>query len=221
MDIFEGIELDDAIKTQLSEKVSAAIQAKLDEETTGLKSKVDELLGEKKAAQKAKADAEKAAAEAAAKAAAENGDYKQLFESQKTEAETLRQQIEKMNSDITRQTIHGEAAKLAAQLTKDTGRAQLLQQQFSQRLTIVDGEIRVTDESGQLTVSKMDDLVNSVKSSYPFLVDGSPASGGGATGSKGGANGSGNKTISRGEFDNMNQSQRAQFVKDGGKVVND
>lgn len=220
MEIFEGIELDDAVKTQLTDKINAAIQAKLDEETTGLKSKVDELLGEKKAAQKAKADAEKAAADAAAKAAAENGDYKQLFESQKNEADTLRQQIEKMNSDITRQKITGEAARLAAQLTKDTGRAQLLQQQISQRLTIVDGELRVTDESGQLTVSKLEDLTGQIKTAYPFLVDGSPASGGGATGSKGGANGTG-KTITRGEFDNMSHAQRADYVKGGGKIVND
>jgi hypothetical protein len=53
-DIFEGVEIDDEVKNQLAERVNATLQAKLDEETKGLKSKVDELLGEKKAAQKAR-----------------------------------------------------------------------------------------------------------------------------------------------------------------------
>ena len=219
MDIFEGIELDDEVKTQLSEKVNAAIAAKLDSETKGLKSKVDELLGEKKAAQKAKLAAEEAAkAKAEEKAKAEN-DYKQLFESQKAEADTLRSTIEKMNQDIVREKITGQASKLATSLTKDTQRAQLLQQQISQRLTIVDGEFRVTDDAGQLTVSTLDDLTNSIKTAYPFLIDGNQSSGGSATRSQGSAERS--KQITRSEFDAMAQVQRAEYVRSGGKIVSD
>lgn len=218
-EIFEGVELDEEIKTTLAERVSATLQAKLDEETKGLKSKVDELLGEKKAAQKARQDAEAAAkAKAEEKAKAEN-DYKQLFESQKQEADSLRQTIEKMNSDITREKITGQAAKIASGLTKDTGRAQLLQQQISQRLMLVDGELRVTDENGQLTVSTLDDLTASIKTAYPFLIDGNQSSGGSATRSQGSAERS--KQITRAEFDAMPQAQRADYVKSGGKVVND
>jgi len=218
-EIFEGVEIDDEVKNQLAERVNATLQTKLDEETKGLKSKVDELLGEKKAAQKAREQAQLEAKQRAEEKAKAENDYKQLFESQKAEADTLRQTIEKMNGDITREKITGQAAKLASSLTKDTGRAQLLQQQISQRLTLVDGELRVTDENGQLTVSTLDDLTASIKTAYPFLVDGNQASGGSATRSQGSAERS--RQITRSEFDAMPQGQRADYVKSGGKIVND
>lgn len=215
MDFLKEIELDEEVKGKLAEQ----FESYLNETTSGLKSKVDELLGEKKRAQKAKEEAEaQARLKAEEKAKAEN-DYKQLFESQKTEADTLRQQIEKMNADIRGQKINAEAAKLAAGLTKDVQKAQLLQQQISQRLTLVDNEIRVADESGQLTVSTLDDLANSIKTAYPFLIDGSQATGGSATRSQGSAERA--KQISRSEFDAMNSAQRADFFKSGGKLVDD
>lgn len=215
MDFLKDIEIDEEVKGKLAEQ----FESYLNETTSGLKSKVDELLGEKKRAQKAKEEAEaQARLKAEEKAKAEN-DYKQLFESQKTEADTLRQQIEKMNADIRGQKINAEAAKLAAGLTKDVQKAQLLQQQISQRLTLVDNEIRVADESGQLTVSTLDDLANSIKTAYPFLIDGSQATGGSATRSQGSAERA--KQISRSEFDAMNSTQRADFFKSGGKLVDD
>lgn len=218
-DIFEGVEIDDEVKSQLTERVSATLQAKLDEETKGLKSKVDELLGEKKRVQQEREQAQAEAKRRAEEKAKAEDDYKQLFESQKAEADNLRSTIEKMNADITREKITGQAAKIASQLTKDTGRAQLLQQQISQRLTIVDGELRVTDETGQLTVSTLDDLTGSIKSAYPFLVDGNQSSGGSATRSQGSAERS--KEITRSEFDAMPHGKRADYVKSGGRIVND
>lgn len=218
-DLLQDVELDEGLKEQLSSRFNEALQAKLNEETTGLKSKVDELLAEKKKVQQEREEARmQAKLEAEQKAAKEN-DYKQLFESQKQEADTLRSKIEKMNADITRQKITTEAAKLAAQLTKDTGRAQLLQKEISQRLTLVDNELRVTDEGGQLTVSSMEDLTNSIKTAYPFLVDGSQASGGGAVKAQGGAEA--RKEVSRTAFDNMDQRQRHEFVKSGGKIFDE
>lgn len=215
MEFLKDIEIDEEVKGKLAEQ----FESYLNETTSGLKSKVDELLGEKKRAQKAREEAEaQARLKAEEKAKAEN-DYKQLFESQKTEADTLRQQIEKMNADIRGQKITAEAAKLAAGLTKDVQKAQLLQQQISQRLTLVDNEIRVADESGQLTVSTLDDLANSIKTAYPFLIDGSQATGGSATRSQGSAERA--KQISRSEFDAMNSAQRADFFKSGGKLVDD
>ena len=174
-DLLQDIELDDSVKQQIAsrfeETLQAQLQAKLQEETTGLKSKVDELLAEKKKVQaEREAAREQAKLEAEEKARAENN-YKELFESQKEESSVLRQTIEKMNADIQRQKINEQAVKLAASLTKDTGRAQLLQKEFSQRLALVDGELRVTDSSGQLTVSSLEDLVSSVKTDYPFLGD--------------------------------------------------
>lgn len=218
-DLLQDIELDDGVKEQIAERLNQTLQERLENETKGLKSKVDELLSEKKKVQQEREQArEMARLEAEQKAQKEN-DYKQLFEAQKEESNTLRQTIEKMNADITQQKIRTEAAKLAAQLTKDTGRAQLLQKEISQRLTLVDNELRVTDESGQLTVSSLDDLANAIKTSYPFLVDGSQASGGGAVKAQGGAEA--RKEVSRAAFDKMDQRQRSDFIKSGGKIFDE
>ena len=84
----------------------------------------------------------------------------------------------------------------------------------------MEGEIRVTDDSGQLTVSTLDDLVVNVKNDFPFLVDGNQATGGGATRSQGRAD-VGMKEISRSEFDGMKHADRARFLKEGGKVFNE
>jgi hypothetical protein len=78
----------------------------------------------------------------------------------------------------------------------------------------------VTDDSGQLTVSSLDDLIANVRTDFPFLVDGIQATGGGATRSQGRAD-VGNREISRSEFDGWGQGQRAQFLKEGGRVFND
>jgi predicted nucleic acid-binding Zn-ribbon protein len=218
-DLLQDVELDDGLKEQLSSRFNEALQAKLNEETTGLKNKVDELLAEKKKVQQEREEARMRAKQEAEDKAAKENDYKQLFESQKQEADTLRSTIEKMNNDIKQQKIGTQAAKLAAQLTKDTQRAQLLQKEISQRLTLVDNELRVTDESGQLTVSSLDDLANSIRTAYPFLVDGSQASGGGAVKAQGGAEA--RKEVSRAAFDKMDQRQRSEFFKSGGKIFDE
>lgn len=219
-ELLQDIELDDSVKEQLSERLNQAIQQRLEQETTGLKSKVDELLAEKKKVQaEREAAREQAKLEAEEKARAENN-YKELFESQKEESNTLRQTIEKMNADMQRQKINEQAVKLAASLTKDTGRAQLLQKEFSQRLALVDGELRVTDPNGQLTVSSLEDLVSSVKTDYPFLVDGIQASGGGAVKAQGGAEARG-KEMSRSDWEALPPAKRQQFFKDGGKLYDE
>jgi chromosome segregation ATPase len=219
-ELLQDFELDDSVKEQLSERLNQTIQQRLEEETTGLKSKVDELLAEKKKVQSEREAArEQAKREAEEKAIAENN-YKELFESQKDESNTLRQTIEKMNADMQRQKINEQAVKLAAQLTKDTGRAQLLQKEFSQRLSLVDGELRVTDPNGQLTVSSLDELVNSVKTDYPFLVDGIQASGGGATKAQGGAEAR-SKEMSRSDFEALSVQQKSDFMRSGGKLFDE
>jgi len=50
---------------------------------------------------------------------------------------------------------------------------------------------------------------------YPFLVDGSNATGGGAQSSSGGG---ASKNVNRTEFDNMSPDKKMAFLKDGGIV---
>ena len=224
MEFLNDIDLDQELKTQLQQKIDEAMKAKVAEElesqTKGLKAKNDELLAEKKAIQRAKEESDAKTRAEAEELAKKQNNFQQLYESQKEEADGLRSKIEEMNKLAVRQTVQSQASKFAVSLTKDVNKAKLLEEKISQRLTILEGEVRVTDGNGQLTVSTVDDLVSSIKTEYPFLVDGIQATGGGATRAQGGA-GAGIKEVSRVDFDAMKQGDRAKFIRDGGKVFDD
>ena len=224
MEFLKEVELDESVKAQLAEKfneqLNKSLEDKIAEEVAGLKAKNDELLAEKKAAQRAKEELDAKARADEERYAKENGQYQELYESQKSEAEGLRKKIEEMNQLATRQKVQSEAIKIATTLTKDVAKAKLLEEKLGQRLTLLDGEVRVTDDSGQLTVSTVDDLVTNIKNDFPFLIDGNQATGGGATRSQGRAD-VGNRQISRNEFDSLGQGARAQFIKEGGRVYDD
>lgn len=224
MEFLNEVEVDDAVKQQLAEKfketLDKTLEERIAEEVQGLKAKNDELLAEKKAAQRAKEELDAKARTEKERYAQENGQYQELYESQKQEANALRQKIEEMNQQVSRQKVQSEATKIAASLTKDVAKAKLLEEKLSQRLTLMEGEIRVTDDSGQLTVSTLDDLVVNVKNDFPFLVDGNQATGGGATRSQGRAD-VGMREISRSDFEGMKHPDRARFLKEGGKVYDD
>ena len=224
MEFLNEVEVDDAVKQQLAEKfnetLNKTLEEKIAEEVAGLKAKNDELLAEKKAAQRAKEELDAKAKAEREKYAQENGQYEELYKSQKQEADSLRAKIEEMNQQVVRQKVQSEATKIASALTKDVAKARLLEEKLSQRLTLMDGEIRVTDDVGQLTVSSIDDLVGTIKTDFPFLVDGIQATGGGATRSQGRAD-VGMREISRSDFDGMRHADRAKFLQEGGKVYDD
>ena len=119
--------------------------------------------------------------------------------------------------NLQKQQVASQAGQVASELTKDVARAKLLTEQISSRLSLVDGEIRVLDVNGNLTVSTVQELTQSIKAEYPFLVDGSQAAGGGATGGNSGAGDT--KQVSRAEFDGMDAVKRMKFVKSGGKII--
>jgi len=211
----EGIELND----EQRQAIQAHVQAMIDQEVSGLKSKNDQLLAEKKAKQREAEEAQRMAQQQAEEKAKAENDYKQLFEAQKSEADILRDQMAKMQQDAIQARINAESGRIAGGLTKDTAKAALLQQQIGQRLSIVDDEIRVTD-NGQLTVSTLDDLTSSIKERFPFLVDGSQAAGGGAARSEGRAQ-ERSSEMSRAEFEAMSHQQRAEFFASGGQLFDE
>lgn len=218
MEFLNDVELPEEVKAQLSEKVQEFAQMQVEETVQGLKSKNEELLAEKKRVQQAKEEADAKARAEAERIAQENGQFKELYESQKAEASTLRQKIEEMNQAVQRQKVTTEAQRIASSLTKDTARANLLEQQIASRLSVVDGELKVLDETGQLTVSTVEDLTGTIKQSYPFLVDGSQAQGGGAARSQGGAD-VGAREMTRSDWEEMPVAKRHEFFKQGGKLV--
>lgn len=215
----EAVETNNDQQTAIEALAAERAEQIIEERTAALKRKNDELLAEKKAKQREAEEAQQMAKLEAEEKAKKENDYQQLFESQKSEADSLRRKIEEMNANIIQQKIQAESGKIAASLTKDTQRASLLQQQISQRLSVVDDELRVVD-NGQLTVSTIEDLTSTIKQQYPFLVDGSQAVGGGAARSEGRAEERA-KQISRADFEAMGQAQRAEFVKSGGQLFDD
>jgi len=92
-----------------------------------------------------------------------------------------------LESDIHEKTLENKALEIASSLTKDTNRANLLKQQIRARIALDGDNVSVLDESGKPTISTVDELTAGMRERYPFLVDGSEASGGGAKGGSGGA----------------------------------
>ena len=187
------------------------------EDVSGLKRKIDELLTEKKSVQqKANEADEQAKAELAAKLKNAN-DYEQLYNSSESERQKASEELATLKANLQQQQVASQASTVASKLTKDTARAKLLSAQIESRLSLVDGEVRVLDANGNLTVSSVEELTASIKAEYPFLVDGSQAAGGGATGGNSGAGDA--KTVSRADFDNLGQVERSKFFKAGGKII--
>lgn len=155
----------------------------IEKETHGLKQKVEELLGESKTAKQRAKELEESQQQAEEERQRQAGEFKTLYEKTQQELEQERATARQFRESIQAKDIEGEAYKLAASLTKDTKRAELLAKEarnFAQYT-----ESGVTFEVGGVPI-EAGKLAEKLRSDYPFLVDGSGASGGGASGSSGG-----------------------------------
>ena len=143
----------------------------------------------------------------------EKQEFKTLYE-RETEAKTaLQKQLEELSGKIQKKETKAAAMSIALQLTKDTKRAELLTEIAEKNARY--GENGVSFELGGVPVES-DKLVEHLKASYPFLVDGSGATGTGATGQSGTP---GSKQMARADFDRMNPARKADFMRDGGKII--
>lgn len=182
------------------------------ESVAGLKENHDKLLSEKKAA---KAEAARIAEE---KAKA-NGDLESLTKSFEQRERELKDQLGSLQQSIANKELSGAASNIAHDLA-DGANAKLLAKLLKDRLRYEDGSIKVLDDSGNLTMSSIDDLKSEIRASedYKSLIRGSKATGSGAlSGVDGRAS---NETVTREQFEQMNHAQRQKFFNAGGKVVN-
>lgn len=200
----------------------------IEKATGGLKSKVDELLGEKKSAAQKARDAEAEAQRIAEEAARKAGDTEALEKSWQAKLAKVEEassgKLSAYEKTIQNLTVGREAATLAGELAVQ-GSASVLERIVRDRLSVEmtdEGpKVRVLDASGKPSAASIADLKAELAADAGLapLIAGSKASGGGAAGANGGA---GNrKTVKRSEWDGMNHVQRADFSKSGGKVVND
>jgi len=219
LDSVEG--LDDSVKSLYVENGD---KFKLDvsgiEDTSGLKSALQHERDERK---RAKDELKTLRGEIDSnnlKAAEEKGDFEQLHKSAMQENEKLKTQITERDVRDDKNMVNREAMRIAMKLA-DGYNAEILSKEIAERLSAHNGEVKVLDESGNLTVSSMNELEAIFKNNERFasLLKGNQSSGGGASGGSNGGGAAKEKT--RSEFNDLNPVEASKFMKDGGKVTND
>lgn len=186
---FEALEpsLQAFYKAQGENYVLAVEGLPQNEDVEGLKRQNQTLLDEAKAAKQRARDAEQQREQQAVEAAKAKGDYESLYTSSEQALAAERQKLADLQTGIEKRDLSGAASKVAA-LIADGPNAEILAEFLERRLRIVDGQVRVTDASGNLTVSTLEDLGKEFQKEprYASLVRGSQANGGGAAGGGGG-----------------------------------
>lgn len=173
---------------------------------------------EERAAAKTKlTEFEKAQADAERKRLEEKQEFESLYKSEQENKGKLAQELEDLKVNIANEKRTTEALKVASQLTKDEKRSALLQKEASRFIAYTPEGVKINGPDGEAWDAPK--LTEYLKAEYPFLADGSQASGGGATGSKG--SGAADKQITRSQFDKMGHQERSVFSKSGGNVVDD
>lgn len=181
-------------------------------DVNGLKTKVQELLDEKK-------EEQRKAREAAEKAAKANGDIEALENSWKTRLETetgtLKTDITKRDAQLARLTVGRAATELAAELavvTNGVSSAKALLPHIERRLQMhMEGDevtVRVTDVNGKLSAMTLDQLKDEFRNDPVFapLIAASKAGGSGADGGKN--NGGGGATK---KFKDLTEAERIEL----------
>lgn len=157
--------------------------AEVDELVKGLKAKNDELLTEKKTVSQRAQELEEAQALAEQERLKEKQEFKTLYEREQEAKKELAEKYENFAKQVQQKNIQLETSSIAGELTRDTKRAALIAKEVAAFAR--HGESGVTYEMGGVEVDRSK-VIDHIKESYPFLVDGSGMTGGGATGGKGG-----------------------------------
>ncbi|RXU26029.1 hypothetical protein, partial [Pseudomonas syringae] len=157
------------------------------EDLEGLKRQNQTLLDEAKAAKQRARDAEQAQQLREQEAAKARGDFEQLFTSSEQALAAERAKLAELTSTIERRDLSSAASKVATVIA-DGENAEILAEFIQRRLKVVEGQVKVTDAQGNLTIATLEDLAKEFEQTprYASLVRGTQANGGGATGGKGG-----------------------------------
>lgn len=183
-----------------------------------LAAKKDELLSETKKHQEEKRNQAAIADQAKQeqlKESEKKGEFEKLWKIAQEEKETLRQELSNSKKDRRDEKVSLAAMKIAIDLAKgNANKAELLSEFLAKSIG------KVADEYGNLD----SDLLSSVRTQfetdkkYTPLLGGNQSVGSGAPGNTRGAQQTA-KTLSREEFDSLDQSSRTKFFKDKGKLV--
>ena len=156
----------------------------LQNEVEKLRKHSAELLAEKKA-ETEKRKAEQAEKDALAQEQArKKGDFDALEKQYQEKIAKLEAEIVERDKQRDSDLVKSEALKLASSLSDNEHNQEILQMLIEKRLTAENGQIKVTDGAGNLTIATIADLKNEISTSGKFdsLITGTKASGVGATG---------------------------------------
>lgn len=153
----------------------------------GLKRQNQILLDEAKEAKRLKRESDEKLTKEQLDAAKARGDFEQLYASSEQALAAERTRLAELTSSIERRDLTSAASKIATGIA-DGENAEILAEFVQRRLKIVEGQVKVTDAAGNLTIATLDDLAKEFQQAprYAALVRGSQANGGGAAGGKGG-----------------------------------
>ncbi|MHC8408299.1 hypothetical protein [Pseudomonas sp. TMB3-21] len=157
------------------------------EDLEGLKRQNQTLLDEAKEAKRLRREAEEARTQQERDAAKARGDFEQLYASSEQALAAERARLAELTTSIERRDLTAAASKISSSIA-DGENAEILAEFVERRLKIVEGQVKVTDASGNLTIATIEDLAKEFQQAprYAALVRGTQANGGGATGGKGG-----------------------------------
>lgn len=177
---------DNSVEQQDTSAVNAAdLQAQIE----ALKQHNEKLIGEKRQRDEVARQAQLEREQIEREAAKKNGDYEALEKSYQEKLQARENELNELYKQRDTQSINSESQRLAAQLADNTTNQILLQRFIKDRLTVNDGQVKVTDENGNLSANTIDDLANEFKTSglYDSLLSGTRASGTNASGNAAGA----------------------------------
>ena len=183
---------DNSVEQQDTSAVNAAdLQAQIE----ALKQHNEKLIGEKRQRDEVARQAQLEREQIEREAAKKNGDYEALEKSYQEKLQAREAELSELYKQRDTQSINSESQRLAAQLADNTTNQTLLQRFIKDRLTVNDGQVKVTDENGNLSASTIDDLANEFKTSgmYDSLLSGTRASGTNASGNAASATKSANE----------------------------
>lgn len=197
------------------------------EDVSGLKTKVEQLLKEKKDEQTARKAAEKVASDEAAAAAQKSGDKDAINASWQAKYDTdLAAANTERDASLTmlrNEKVHSKAVELATQLAVP-GSANVLLPHIESRLSmeIKDGRAVavVMDMAGKPSALTVEELGKEIANNAAFapLIVASNAAGGGANGKPNGRAGQ-TKTATEAEFKGWNPAQKSKFSIEGGQII--
>lgn len=177
-----------------------------DDDLAGLKSALASERQARKDAEKKNKDFETKQEELERKALEEKGNFEKLYNDGQEKLTALQTQIKEKDIDSALKSI-------ANSITKDGNKRDDITALYKSHAQHTENGVVFTHSGIECTKEQ---LIDRIKADRPYLVDGSQASGGGASGGSGGATG---KTMKREAFQTLPPHEQSKFVLEGGTLT--